>query len=63
MTMDKPNLLRLVLGEAAENARVQSLQVEVCFSHKWKFKCKQVGAGIPAIETSETQVSGIFLLF
>ena len=35
MTMDKPNLLRLGLGEAAENAKLQSLKVDVYFSHKW----------------------------
>ena len=35
MTMDKPNLLRLGLGEAVENAKLQSLKVDVYFSHKW----------------------------
>ena len=33
MTMDKPNLLGLGLGEAAENAKLQSLKVDIYFSH------------------------------
>lgn len=32
MTMDEPNLLGLGSGEAAENAKLESLRIEVYFS-------------------------------
>lgn len=34
MTMDEPNLLGLGSREAAENAKLQSLEIEVNFSYK-----------------------------
>lgn len=43
MTMDEPNLLGLGSGEAQENAKLQPLKTEVCFSYKWRPNIGRMG--------------------